>query len=62
MTIKKAALVVIPNPPIKINNIITDSPKIDHVEPVSSTTRPVTVTAEVAVNRASTNVTFTFSA
>ena len=60
ITIRNAALVVIPKPPIKINIVIINSPKNDHVEPVSKTTKPVTVTAEVAVNKASTNETLKF--
>ncbi len=42
-----------PRPPIWIRETITICPTLVKVEPVSTTTRPVTHVAEVAVNRAS---------
>ena len=43
-----------PRPPIWIRAMITNWPKVEKYVPVSTTTRPVTQEAEVAVKRAST--------
>src|SRR3546814_4139232 len=44
--------VMMPSPPICISTRITPAPKADQCPPVSTTERPVTHTAEVAVNSA----------
>ena len=49
------AEVIKPNPPAWIPAAITTSPKVDQYDGVSTTTRPVTHTADVAVNSASRN-------
>ncbi len=46
-------MVIIPKPPACISNKITVFPKRDQYVAVSLTIRPVTHTAEVAVNKAS---------
>ena len=50
------ANVIKPSPPICINRAITVSPNVVNAVPVSTTTSPVTVTADVAVKRLSANV------
>ena len=48
------AMVMKPRPPIWMRTMMTTCPKREKVTPVFTTVRPVTQTAEVAVNRAST--------
>ena len=47
---------MIPNPPTWISTRITTCPNSDQYAPVSTVTSPVTHTAEVAVNTASSRV------
>jgi len=47
--------VIIPKPPIWIKNIVITWPTGERSFPISTTTSPVTQTAEVEVKRASTN-------
>ena len=49
---KKAARVIKPSPPMNMRNKITDCPNNVQCVPVSTSVSPVTVTADVAVNRA----------
>lgn len=49
----KTADVIRPNPPSCMRNIITVCPNNVKAVPVSTTIKPVTVTAEVAVNKVS---------
>ena len=50
-SITRVAKIINPRPPVWISAISTHCPKSENVGPVSTTTSPVTHTAEVAVNR-----------
>ena len=58
ITIKRMeAMVIKPKPPICISERMTSLPNSVNASPVFTTVRPVTQTAEVAVNNASIKVT-----